>query len=131
MLKLYADLTQLIERDINAKTLKRLRILTILSLPFTPLLGVMGADILTNPVLISLMIVAILVSAVALFFLCVNKLVNRVWVRDKYLDEWELGMKHRAMAFAFQVVLYAISTVLSVGVVLYTFDKLDFPPNYA
>jgi len=128
MMKLYADLTELNERDINAKTLKRLRILSILSLPFTPLLGVMEAHILTSPVLIGLTIVTILVSAVALFMLCINKLVNRVWVRDKYLDEWELGMKHRAMAFAFQVVLYAICTVLFVGVVLDIFDKLDFPP---
>ncbi len=127
MLKFYAKITELNERDVSETTLKRLRVMSFLSLPFTPLLGVMEADILTNSALIGLMGFILLMSAVALFILCISKLVNRVWVRDKYLDEWELGMKHRSMAFAFQVVLYAICVVLFGGVILDCFYGLTLP----
>jgi len=71
-----------------------------------------------------------MVSSIALFVLCTNKLVNRVWVKDNYLDEWEIRMKHKSMAFAFQVVLYAISILLFAGAVLY-FSSFVVLPRFS
>lgn len=126
MLKLYANLTSLNEHDISERSLKRLRVFALLSLPFTPLFAFLGADIPSNSGLIAGGAIVLLISAIALFLLCMNKLVNRVWVRDQYLDEWELKIKHRSMAFAFQVVLYAICILLAAGYILYTIFNFSF-----
>lgn len=131
MMKLYARMTDLNAHDVSAKTLKRLRIISLISLPFVPALGLMGSDFVSSPLseplpAIILAIITI-VSAIALLILCLNKLVNRVWVRDKYLDEWEVQLKYRSMAFGFQVVLYVISAALFLGAALDYFDKLVLP----
>ena len=125
MLKLYADITELNERDVTAKALKHLRISALLSLPLVPLMVVMSSDISMNYISQSLVLLAFFVSLIALVATCLSKLVNRVWVRDQYLDEWEIGLKHRSMAFAFQVVLYALTMLLLLGGALYYFDMLS------
>ena len=127
MLKLYANLTSLNEHDISERSLTRLRVIALLSLPFTPLFALLLADIPLNMGLSVGGIIILLISGAALFLLCMNKLVNRVWVRDQYLDEWDLKIKHGSMAFAFQVVLYAICIILTMGFVLYTIFDFSFP----
>jgi len=130
MLKYYAKLTELNTKDVSAPTLKRLRIIGLLSLPFVPTLGLMElkggiSSSLIEPLPGIVLTVIVLLSSIALLILCTNKLVNRVWVRDKYLDEWEAQLKYRSMAFGFQVALYTISAILLVGFVLYQFNLVS------
>jgi len=130
MLKYYAKFTELNNKDVSAPALKRLRIIGLLSLPFVPALGLMElkggiSSPIVEPLQGIALTIIVLLSAVALLILCTNKLVNRVWVRDKYLDEWETQLKYRSMAFGFQVVLYTISAILFSGFVLYYFNMVS------
>ena len=101
MLKWFAEIFKLTEKQMTRKALNRLKILTLLSLPAVPLivLDVFGA--FSNSTTVSkLSIFAIPYAAfVAISF---SKFVNRFWARDKYLDEWEVARKHQAMAFSLQ-----------------------------
>lgn len=131
MMKFYDEITKLNERDMSDGALKRLRVTALLSLPFTPALAFLGSKHVSSPLSDALpatvVVLVLMVSSVALFFLCMNKLVNRVWVKDQYLDEWEVRMKHKSMAFAFQVVLYAIAILLFAGAALYFSDFITLP----
>jgi len=115
MMKWYAETFKISSRELTASALKRIKLLTILSLPAMPLaMTDIFAEIpehLTMPFLVIL-----IPSLIAFFCLCLTKFVNRFFARDKYLDEWETAKKHEAMAFAFQVMAYSFSVVLVFGV---------------
>jgi len=101
MLKWFAEIFKLTEKQMTKKALNRLKLLTLLSLPAVPLivLDVFGA-FNGSSTISKLSIFAIPYAAfVSISF---SKFVNRFWARDKYLDEWEVSRKHEAMAFGFQ-----------------------------
>lgn len=127
MMKFYADCTELSERDISAKSMKRLRFLTYLSLPFTPFVGMLDSGFVVDSPLEIPLVILFLISCVALIVLAFSKLLNRVWVRDQYLDEWELQMKHRTLAFVLQLVVWTTAVVLVAGVLLDMFGLPILP----
>ena len=45
-----------------------------------------------------------------------HQILKSVWARDKYLDEWERGRKHEAMAFAMQSMTCIFAAVMCFGV---------------
>jgi len=129
-MKWYADITRLTEHDMSEFKLKLMRFLTIISLPFAPLLGIWQLQLFHNVLPEWLLGLLVIVTAIPLFLVCISRLVNRVWVRDKYLDEWELRVKHRSMAFGFQVVLYVVAILGGIGIVadMIGFKVPAFPP---
>lgn len=115
MLKWYAETFKLSGRELTATAIKRIKLLTLLSLPALPL--IITDVFLEIPDHLNMPFFFILVpSFMAFVCLCFTKFVNRFFARDKYLDEWETAKKHQAMAFAFQVMLYCFSAVLVIGV---------------
>ena len=127
MMKFYDDLTELNSKDVSAKSLKRLRTLTYFSLPFTPILGMMETEFMFGSVLAIPLLIVFLVSIVAMGILGFSKLSNRVWVRDKYLESWELKMKHRSLAYSLQVMVWTAIGAMLVGYLLYTFNLFVWP----
>ena len=115
MLKWYAETFKLSGRELTASAIKRIKLLTVVSLPAIPL--VMVNIFLEIPDHLAIAFWVMLIpSIVALICLCFTKFVNRFYARDKYLDEWETAKKHQAMAFAFQVMAYSFGAVLGFGV---------------
>lgn len=116
MLKWYADMFKLSGKELTSAALKRIKWLTVLSLPAMPLIitDVFGGvpDEFAVPY-----VTIMIISLVSFFCLCFTKFVNRFCVPDRYLDEWEKARKHQAMAFAFQVMCFAFSAVLIFGVI--------------
>ena len=132
MLKLYADLFALTEESISAKSINRLRWLTIGSLPILPIvafmktfglksLRVFGPSSLYLAVLVLTIFVVSLICAVPVLF---SRIGNRIWAPDKYLDEWERDMKRKSMAMAFIVVMWVTGAI---GVSLNFAGKLIGP----
>ena len=115
MLKWYAETFKLSGRELTASAIKRIKLLTVLSLPALPL--TMTSIFLDIPDHLTMPFWVILIpSFIAFVCLGCTKFVNRFFARDKYLDEWETAKKHQAMAFAFQVMAYCFSAVLVIGV---------------
>lgn len=117
MFKFLADITKLTEKNMSLSSLRRLRIFVFLSMPLFPLQALISLELLPNFIpgwIVGLLIIA---SIVGLMFMACSRLVNRFWVRDKYLDEWELRIKHRSMAFGFQVITWVVALfiILSIG----------------
>lgn len=119
MLKWYADMFKLTEKQMTKKALNRLKILTLASLPAIPFIILIAfAKTSTEPQaevssgLENLIIGLIIISVIALLALCFCKFTNRFWARDKYLDEWEVARKHQAMAFSYQLFCYIIAAFL-------------------
>lgn len=128
MLKWYADSTELDESLITPSALRRIRILLICSLPFFPLLALgelgslpKGAFLLTAYYLVAIG------SMIATVVLLLTRIINRVWVADKYLDEWEQRVKHKSMSVAFMVLCYTLSALFVVGLLYHEFSGVDFP----
>lgn len=128
MLKWYADWTELDESLITPSALRRIRILLICSLPFFPLLALgelgslpEGAFLLTAYYLVAIG------SMIATVVLLLTRIISRVWVADKYLDEWERRVKHKSMSVAFMVLCYTLSALFVVGLLYHEFSGVDFP----
>ena len=115
MLKWYAETFKLSGRELTSNALRRIKWLTLLSLPALPLVITDVFVEIPNQLEVPYLVVSI-ISLIAFVCLCFTKFVNRFFARDKYLDEWETTKKHEAMAFAFQVMVYCFSAVLVVGV---------------
>lgn len=109
MFKWLADVTTLTEKDMSATSLKRLQVFTFLSIPLFPLLVIYHLNLLPDFVPGWSVGLGIAVAAIGFVVLGSSRVANRVWVRDQYLDEWELRIKHRSMAFGFQVIMWTIA----------------------
>ena len=111
MLKWYAETFKLTEKQMTAKALRRLWILTGIGLLILPVLLILEFGGLMGPAFIAARVAHFIIL---IPFLCLvfSKFFNRFWSRDKYLDEWEKERKHEAMAFAFQVLMYVLGAVI-------------------
>ena len=121
MLKWYADMFRFNSKTISHAGLRRVRVMYVLSLPFVPLVLLVGAyesGLATLPdsgaaglATWTALMALLFVSMIAVVAMCLTKFVNRFWARDRYLDEWELGHKHASMAFGFQFAFYAAAVM--------------------
>jgi hypothetical protein len=104
MLSWYANTFQISEGNITLSGLRRTRILAWLTLMVVPLDILSGGwiDATLPPALEWLAGILVFVSLVAFIALLFNPLVHRFWARDKYLDEWELDIKRKAMSVGYK-----------------------------
>jgi len=107
MMKFYADLFALTADSISAKSIRRLRWLTIGSLPYLPLIAYLILFGLPHGYAAIPFMVSFLLCSVLTITVLLARIVNRVWSPDKYLDEWEKDLKRRSMSMGFMVVIYA------------------------
>lgn len=130
MMKFYADFFTLTEESISAKSIARLRWLTIGSLPILPLvaflkvfglsgLKVFGSMSIYVGMLFIILCVVCLICAVPVIF---SRIGNRIWAPDKYLDEWERDMKRKSMAMAFIAVMLVTGAIGASVALLHKFN---------
>lgn len=105
MLKWYADTFKLGGAELTETSLKRLKRYTRAGLPCLILFPLGMFDILPLWSRLIVLLLAI-VSACFMGAVMTSPFTNRFWARDKYLDEWERGRKHHAMAIGHQVTDY-------------------------
>ena len=110
MLKWYAETFKLTEKQMTAKALRQNWVLTGMSLFLIPAIFILEIGNLTGAALYAVRM-AYYISFICLVCLTCTKFLNRFWSRDKYLDEWERGRKHQAMAFTLQALCYLLSVI--------------------
>ncbi len=120
MLKWYADTFKLGGAELTAANLKSLKRYTLLGLPCLVLYPLGMFDILPIWSKLIVLILALISSC----FMCVvmmSPFTNRFWARDKYLDEWERGRKHHAMAIGHQMTdyMFAAFAVICFGLAFF------------
>ena len=106
MMKFYADLFELTAESISAKSIRRLRWMTIGSLPYLPMIAYGVLYGLPRGYLALIFILFFVLCSVLTISVLLARIVNRVWSPDKYLDEWEKDLKRKSMTMAFMVVMY-------------------------
>lgn len=121
MMKFYANLFALTADSISEKSIRRLRWLTLLSLPILPLTVFLVFQGLPNGYLAIPFMIVFMTCAIATVTVLLARIVNRVWAPDKYLDEWEKDLKRKSMSLAFMVMIYV---ALSLGFALDIFGDV-------
>ena len=112
MLQALARVFEFKETSISKKTLRRILILMLLSIPAFPLSLLNLYDLYPNQSLEKIGSFAIVVGVISMFCFLSTRFVNRFYFPDKYLDEWEIAIKHKSMAFAFMVMFWAAPLVI-------------------
>ena len=105
MMKFYANLFELTAGSISAKSIRRLRWLTIGSLPYLPMIAFLILHGLPRSIAALPIILGFILCSVLTITVLFARIVNRVWAPDKYLDEWEKELKRKSMTMAFMVMM--------------------------
>lgn len=122
MLNWYATTFQISEGNITLSGLRRARILAWLTLLIVPIELTSETWIERQAPSVEWMFgIAIVVSLVAFIALLFNPLVHRFWARDKYLDEWEVDIKRKAMSAGYK----ALFAILFIGLA-YSAFTIDY-----
>lgn len=130
MLKWYADVTELDEAAVTPSAMRRIYFLLALSIPFFPLITLeyflpsQGGIIWK-----SLFWIALLLSAGASVCLFLTRIINRVWVRDEHLDEWEKAVKHKSMSVGYMFLTYTFSIFFGLVFVCHEMMDGNLPNN--
>lgn len=111
MMKLYADLFELTADSISRKSIRRLRWLTIGSLPYLPMIAFLILYGMPRSLAVLPLILAFLLFSCLTVTVLLSRIVNRVWALDKYLDEWEKDIKRISMTRAYMAMMYVALTV--------------------
>lgn len=127
MLKWYADTFKLTEREMTAKSLRRIKWLTFFGALAFPVAVVRIYKLIPDSWQTPVHAIYVLL-ALCCMCLMLTKFVNRFYARDKYLDEWEKTRKHEAMAFAFQVLIYVLGFFGALFVGASFVSDFTFPP---
>lgn len=114
MFKWYGDITKMSEKDMSRASLMRMRLYVIMSLPAMPLVGLWKLGLIPSGTGKLICGLVLFVSVIALLILMISRFAYRLWVPDKYLDEWEVRIKHQSMASGFQVVMYTVAIIAGV-----------------
>jgi len=122
MLKWYADTFKLSSAELTTKSLNRLKLFTVLGLPSLPFMAYALSNGFAGNAAIIAAIIG-LISAVFMVVTMVSPFTNRFWARDKYLDEWEVGRKHHAMAIGHQITDYMFVILAAVFFIAAQFSK--------
>jgi len=100
MLKLLARGFEFKETSVSQKTLRRILILMVLSLPTWPIMMLDAYGILLHDVIGHAALLLMIIGAISMFCFVCTRFVNRFYFPNKYLDEWEVKVKNDSMAFA-------------------------------
>lgn len=129
MFKFYAELFELTAESISQKSIRRLRWLTIGSLPYLPMVMYLTLNGLPRShAALPFILVFILCSSVT-FTVLMSRIVNRVWALNKYLDEWERDIKQKSMTTAFMAMMYVGIALASVWLLFYDAFEPIFSDN--
>ena len=112
MLKSIARVFEFKESSISKSTLRRIFIALLLTIPAFPL-GIMRMhDLFPNPIIDGIAVVFMTVGLISLCYCMSTRFINRFYFPDKYLDEWEIGVKHKSMAFSFMIMFWVVPFVV-------------------
>lgn len=126
MLKALAKSFEFDESSISKQKLRRILILMILSLPMWPLFMMDYYSLLPDNGLGTAALIVMIVGALSMLGFISTRFVNRFYFGDKYLDEWEIRIKHKSMAFTFMVMLWIIFPLIFIVI-----NSLNYIPNSA
>ena len=119
MLKSLARGFEFKETSISKKTLRRILILMVLSLPTWPIMMLDIYGILPDNVFGHAAIALMFIGAISMMCFVCTRFVNRFYFPNKYLDEWEVKIKNESMAFAFMVMAWGLVPIaLTVMIIL-------------
>ncbi len=114
MISALAKIFEFNESSISKKKLRWITILMVLSLPLWPLMLLDYYGKLPNNWLGAVGVGMMIIGAIsAICFVC-TRFVNRFYFPDKYLDEWEIRIKHKSMTFAFMTLVWVLAPVVCV-----------------
>jgi len=112
MLKTFARATEFNENSISKKKLRQILIFLILSLPTLPLGFLHFFGLLPENMIGTLGYIGFIAGAISFLGFLLTRFVNRFYFPDKYLDEWEIRIKHKSMAFAFMTMVWVVPLLL-------------------
>lgn len=112
MLKSIARVFELKETSISKGTLRRILFLMIISLPTWPLVVLDYYKILPENWMGDVAFGLMVLGAIAMICFICTRFVNRFYFPDKYLDEWEIKIKHKSMTFAFMCLIWVLAPVV-------------------
>ncbi len=118
MLKTYADIYKLEGESVSGKSIGLIKALLVASFPAVPMLVIGEFFGIPDAFPVAAYIVIAAASFLALISLIFLRLPNRLYARDKYLDEWELDVKRRSMTFAYQFLVWGLTAVLTLGILI-------------
>lgn len=114
MLKTFARAVEFNEKSISKKKLRQILLLLIFSLPTLPLGLLHYHGALPDNLLGTLGYIGFLAGALSALGFFFTRFANRFYFPDKYLDEWEVRIKHKSMTFAFMVFVWVFPLLLLV-----------------
>ena len=120
MIQALANAFELRDSTLSRSALRRLTLLAIGSLPiaFYMPLNISGRVLAMSTAQVTATLLGMTVSFLCLVWFASHRVVNRFYFADRFLDEWEIGIKRRSMAFAFQVVMWAGAALLLAALAL-------------
>jgi len=118
MLKSIARVFELKETSISKVTLRRILILMLLSLPTWPILMLDYYELLPDNWLGAAAILLMYVGTISMILFISTRFVNRFYFPDKFLDEWEIRIKHKSMTFAFMSLIWVLAPLVFVVTVM-------------
>ena len=111
MLKTIAKAFEFNEKSISKKKLRLILILMILSTPTWPLLTMNYYGMFKGSGFGGAVSIAIYIGMISMLCFICTRFVNRFYFPDKYLDEWEIKIKHKSMTFAFMVMVWIAAPI--------------------
>ena len=112
MLKSIARVFEFKESSISKATLRRITIALLLTIPAYPLAIMRMYDLFPNPIAEGIAVLFMTVGLISLVYCMSTRFVNRFYFPDKYLDEWEIRIKHKSMAFSFMIMFWVVPFVV-------------------
>ena len=123
MLKSLARVFEFKENSISKAALRRLLVLMVLSLPTFPLTILYKFGYFSNPVIETIVLIAVAIGLISTFAFMSTRFVNRFYFPDKYLDEWEIRVKHKSMAFTFMVMFWIVPLLILAVMLIGGFNR--------
>jgi hypothetical protein len=111
MLKAIARMFEFKEASISRGKLRLILFSMVLSLPTWPIVMADYYDLLPDNGIGTFATAAMFAGALSMLFFVGTRFVNRFYFPDKYLDEWEVRIKHKSMTFAFMVIVWGSAPV--------------------
>ena len=112
MLRSIARVFEFKESSISKATLRRITFALLLSIPAFPLTVMRMYDLIPNPMIEGISVFVSIVGVLSLAYCMSTRFINRFYFPDKYLDEWEIEIKHKSMTFSFMIMFWVLPIVV-------------------
>ena len=124
MLRILARAFEFKQTSISKNKLRWILIMMVLSLPVWPLMMLDFYDVLPSGWVSQAAFVMIIAGLISMGGFVCTRFVNRFYFTDKYLDEWEVRIKHKSMTFAFMAMMWVVApmSLILIGTQDYSFN---------